>query len=133
MTKPQKQLLLLIRSAMGDKNLTAELQNLSVEEKKEIVSYAQAQGCIPFLQFFDIFIKGEMKDLVFPSLVANVYENARQQAEIESLLNVFEKNGIYCIPLKGIRTKKMYPQEELRTMGIWIFFTGRNRLNCCEK
>mgnify|MGYP005775243461 FL=1 len=117
MTKPQKQLLLLIRSAMGDKNLTAELQNLSVEEKKEIVSYAQAQGCIPFLQFFDIFTKGEMKDLVFPSLVANVYENARQQAEIESLLNVFEKNGIYCIPLKGIRTKKMYPQEELRTMG----------------
>ena len=30
---------------------------------------------------------------------------------------LFEKNGIYCMPLKGIRTKQFYPYPEFRTMG----------------
>ena len=45
------------------------------------------------------------------------YEDAQQAYAAETLFELFEKNGIYCMPLKGIRTKQFYPYPEFRTMG----------------
>ncbi len=117
MTFPQIQLISLVRCALGDKTLPTELQNLSTDEKKAIIQYAQKQGMLPFLQYFDIFMEKDCKDIFFPKVAAAVYEDVRQNAEIERLMEAFEENGIYCIPLKGIRTKQLYPLSELRTMG----------------
>lgn len=59
----------------------------------------------------------DVRERFFQYLVGYVYEDSRQTAEIEEILNAFEKGGIYCIPLKGIVTKRFYPASELRTMG----------------
>lgn len=45
------------------------------------------------------------------------YKDAQQAYAAETLFELFEKNGIYCMPLKGIRTKQFYPYPEFRTMG----------------
>ena len=117
MNNTQIYLLTLVRCALGEKNLPTELRSLSTDEKKAIIQYAQKQGLLPFLQYFDIFMERDCKDIFFPKAAAAVYEDVRQTAEIEQLMEAFEENGIYCIPLKGIRTKKLYPESELRTMG----------------
>ena len=117
MTLLQTYLITLVRCALGDKILPTELRSLSTDEKKAIIQYAQKQGLLPFLQYFDIFMERDCKDIFFPKAATAVYEDVRQTAEIEQLMEAFEENGIYCIPLKGIRTKKLYPESELRTMG----------------
>lgn len=117
MNNTQIYLLTLVRCALGEKNLPTELRSLSTDEKIEIIRYAQKQGLLPFLQYFDIFMEKDCRDIFFPRAAAAVCEDVRQASEIAQLLEAFEKNGIYCIPLKGIRTKKLYPSSELRTMG----------------
>ena len=39
-----------------------------------------------------------------------------QHFSLEELLQAFEANGIYCIPLKGIFLKQCYPKTDLRMM-----------------
>ncbi|OUN34115.1 nucleotidyltransferase domain-containing protein [Lachnoclostridium sp. An76] len=117
MNNTQIYLLTLVRCALGEKNLPTELRSLSTDEKIEIIRYAQKQGLLTFLQYFDIFMEKDCRDIFFPRAAAAVCEDVRQASEIVQLLEAFEKNGIYCIPLKGIRTKKLYPSSELRTMG----------------
>ena len=117
MTKTQIQLIALVRCALGDRILPTELRDLSLDEKTAIIQYARKQGLLPFLQYFDIFMREDCREIFFPYVAAAVYEDVRQTAEIDRLLEAFEENGIYCMPLKGIRTKKLYPASELRTMG----------------
>lgn len=117
MTIPQDQLLSLIRCALGDKILPTELKNLSLDEKIALIQYAEMQGLLPFLQYFNIFMTKDCKEFFFPKVAAAVYEDVRQTEEVKRLLEALEANRIYCIPLKGIRTKKLYPASELRTMG----------------
>lgn len=40
-----------------------------------------------------------------------------QQAALAPLPEIFERNGIDYLPLKGMRLKKLYPDPSLRTMG----------------
>lgn len=117
MNNTQRRLLELIRCVIEEAVVPEELQHLSLVEKKEIISYAKQQGLLPFLQNFDIFFDKECKEELFYQLASNIYWDSQQAAEIQNLLKTFELNGIFCIPLKGIVTKKSYPTSELRTMG----------------
>ena len=83
MTLLQTYLITLVRCALGDKILPTELRSLSTDEKKAIIQYAQKQGLLPFLQYFDIFMERDCKDIFFPKAAAAVYEDVRQTAEIE--------------------------------------------------
>lgn len=117
MTNEQKQLIAIIRCAFGNKEISQALPPLSDEEKKKISIYAGRQGMFPFLQYGPGFLEGEWKSLIFKQLAHACYADSVQIAEVKDILDEFEKRGIYCIPLKGIRTKTMYPASELRTMG----------------
>ena len=72
MNNTQIYLLTLVRCALGEKNLPTELRSLSTDEKIEIIRYAQKQGLLPFLQYFDIFMEKDCRDIFFPRAAAAV-------------------------------------------------------------
>ncbi len=43
--------------------------------------------------------------------------DVQQQLEKENLFRQFEQEGLYCLPVKGLETKELYPEREWRTMG----------------
>lgn len=117
MTNEQKQLLNIVKCAFENAKSLEELQNISEEEKERIARYALKQGLFPFLQYAPAFMEGEWKKRIFQRLAQACYTDSVQMAELDRILNEFEKQGIDCIPLKGSRTKSLYPKSELRTMG----------------
>lgn len=117
MDDAQKRLIELIHCAIENAAVPEELQHLSTSEKIAVIRYAKQQGLLPFLQNFDAFSRQECKQELLHQLMGTIYWDARQRAEMQNLLEAFEANGIYCIPLKGIVTKEFYPASELRTMG----------------
>lgn len=58
-------------------------------------------------------LRGYMKQFAMRAVALNI----KQQAAKEEILNAFEKNNLYCMPIKGICTKEFYPKSEWRTMG----------------
>lgn len=117
MKREQEILLEVIRSALGDKKSPDSLMELSVEECRKVMDYARKQDMFPFLQYFDSFTKGECRDYFFKTILSRISADMEQERELRILLDVFEQNGIDCIPLKGSVTRWMYPAAELRTMG----------------
>lgn len=117
MRNEQKQLLNIIQCAFGNKKYLGNIQEISDEEKEKIARYAEKQGLFPFLQYAPAFMEGEWKNRIFKQLVKACYIDSVQMAELNTILDAFEENGIYCIPLKGSKTKVLYPKSELRTMG----------------
>lgn len=117
MTQVQKTLINLVKYALKKDTLPEQFRAMTTEEKLDIIEYAKKQGLLPFLQYFDIFSAGDIREKFLQQLVGYVYADARQKEEISDLLDEFEKNRIFCMPLKGIRTKEYYPATELRTMG----------------
>lgn len=47
----------------------------------------------------------------------NIQKQIRILADAENILNLFESNKIYVIPMKGYNTKDRYPEEYMRSMG----------------
>ena len=117
MTKTQKQLINFVKAALKGEPFPDSLLPLTTEEKNAVIEYGAQQGLLPFLQYFPEFSMEDVRERFFQYLVGYVYEDSRQTAEIDEILDAFEKEGIYCIPLKGIVTKRFYPASELRTMG----------------
>lgn len=117
MKKEQKLLIELVKHALTDKTLPKDAENLTIEEINQIAKYAGEQGLFPFLQFYPVFLKKEGNGKLLKKILSVIYIDQLQMAEMEELLNTFEREGIYCISLKGIRTKSLYPSTELRTMG----------------
>lgn len=110
-------LIAFIKYTLNGKTLPKKYRNLTTEVKKKVIQYAQQQALIPFLQYFEIFLTEDVKQLLFQSLVGYIYEDSKKEIEIKELLETFEKNKIFCMPLKGIVTRGYYPASELRTMG----------------
>lgn len=110
-------LIVFIKYALNGEDLPEQYRELATEEKKEVIQYARQQALLPFLQYFDIFLAEDVQQLFLQSFVGYIYDDSRKKAEIEELLDLFEQNEIFCIPLKGIRTKEYYPASELRSMG----------------
>ena len=55
------------------------------------------------------------------------YEDAQQACAAETLFELFEKNRIYCMPLKGIRQKQFYRTRNFVRWEIWIFYIKKIR------
>ena len=117
MKKEAKILIELVKHGLTDKILPGDAENLTAEEINNIAKYAGEQGLFPFLQFYPVFLKKEDNSKLFQKILSVIYIDQLQMAEMQELLNIFEREGIYCIPLKGSRTKSLYPSSELRTMG----------------
>ncbi len=90
---------------------------ISKEEIERVIKCARVHGVLPFLQECPVFMEEPYREKLFFYLKDYAYEDAQQAYAAETLFELFEKNGIYCMPLKGIRTKQFYPYPEFRTMG----------------
>lgn len=117
MKKEARILIELVKHGLTDKILPEDAENLTAEEINNIAKYAGEQGLFPFLQFYPVFLKKEDNSKLFQRILSVIYIDQLQMAEMQELLSTFERAGIYCIPLKGSRTKSLYPSSELRTMG----------------
>lgn len=117
MKKEARILIELVKHGLTDKILPEDAENLTTEEINNIAKYAGEQGLFPFLQFYPIFLKKEDNSKLFQKILSVIYIDQLQIAEKQELLSTFEREGIYCISLKGSRTKSLYPSSELRTMG----------------
>lgn len=84
---------------------------------QEVIKCARVHGVLPFLQECPVFMEEPYREKLFFYLKDYAYKDAQQAYAAETLFELFEKNGIYCMPLKGIRTKQFYPYPEFRTMG----------------
>ena len=117
MTKNQKILIQLVKYVLKGEKLPDEYRNLSTEEKKSVIEFSREQALVPFLQYYDMFSTEDVRNMFISYFASYIFQDSRQQAELDELLDVFEQNRIYCMPLKGILTKEYYPDSELRTMG----------------
>lgn len=95
-----------------------ELQMYETQrEDTGVIKCARVHGVLPFLQECPVFMEEPYREKLFFYLKDYAYKDAQQAYAAETLFELFEKNGIYCMPLKGIRTKQFYPYPEFRTMG----------------
>lgn len=117
MKKKARILIKLVKHGLTDKKLPEDAENLTADEINNIAKYAGEQGLFPFLQFYPVFLNKESNSKLFHKILSVIYIDQLQMAEIKELLSAFEREGIYCILLKGSRTKSLYPSTELRTMG----------------
>lgn len=53
--------------------------------------------------------------------------------EYENLLNLFEQNHVYALPLKGLVLKRIYPRPELRSVGDLDFCCSREQAEQVRK
>lgn len=119
MNKTQTNLITIINHALHGNPLPQSFLTLPTEEKERLLQFSGKQGVLPFLQCFPDFqgknpeIQGRFRNM----LMTYVYQDALLAEGMKLLLNTFEAEGIFCVPLKGIRTKSLYPSSELRSMG----------------
>ena len=117
MKKEEKRLIEIIRDVLAGKNKSEWSMQISKEEIERVIKCARVHGVLPFLQECPVFMEEPYREKLFFYLKDYAYEDAQQAYAAETLFELFEKNGIYCMPLKGIRTKQFYPYPEFRTMG----------------
>lgn len=58
----------------------------------------------------------EIFNQFYRDYIMGVAKEATQHLEVEKLLQVFEQNGISCMPLKGYILKYLYPKPDMRSM-----------------
>lgn len=115
--KEEKRLIEIIRDVLAGKNKSEWSMQISKEEIERVIKCARVHGVLPFLQECPVFMEEPYREKLFFYLKDYAYKDAQQAYAAETLFELFEKNGIYCMPLKGIRTKQFYPYPEFRTMG----------------
>ena len=59
----------------------------------------------------------QMCKILYQSSVNAIVRNYNQIEGVDELFRKFEEEGIYALAVKGICTKKYYPQTDMRTMG----------------
>lgn len=117
MKKEEKYLIAIVRCFLNGGEYPEEMEDFSCEEKGKIIMCAKKHGLLPFLQECPVFMKEPYRKKIFSYLKHYAYKDVQQTHETEELLRCFEEKGIFCMPLKGMRTKQYYPYPELRTMG----------------
>lgn len=107
----------IVNDVLAGKNKSEWSMQISKEEIERVIKCARVHGVLPFLQECPVFMEEPYREKLFFYLKDYAYKDAQQAYAAETLFELFEKNGIYCMPLKGIRTKQFYPYPESRTMG----------------
>ncbi len=88
-----------------------KLVNIAARHKVEHLIYYAAR------MFPDeVSVPEDLANALRKKTVGILVLDARQREEKERVLGAFDKNGLYCIPLKGAVTKDYYPKSEWRTM-----------------
>ena len=59
----------------------------------------------------------EVEKRLYQFSMREVMRNYNQTDEIEKLLKTFEEEKLYVLPVKGVCTKRHYPQPDMRSMG----------------
>ena len=97
MTQVQKTLINLVKYALKKDTLPEQFRAMTTEEKLDIIEYAKKQGLLPFLQYFDIFSAGDIREKFFQQLVGYVYADTRQKEEIGVLwMNLRKIESFVC-------------------------------------
>lgn len=126
-----------VRHVINGEKLPREFFYLSAETKSKLIIYAEKQNLLPFLQADYIFtgtdLGTDMKKRYFEGVIKYAYYDSRQAEAFSELTEAFEKAGIYCIPLKGIRTKQYYPSSEMRAMGDIDILYKRSQAKLVEE
>ena len=100
------------------KNKSEWSMQISKEEIERVIKCARVHGVLPFFAGMSCIYGGTVSGkTVFLFERLCIQRRAAGVCAAETLFELFEKNGIYCMPLKGIRTKQFYPYPEFRTMG----------------
>ena len=112
----------LIKNCIVDTNDgDSDYQLLSEEQLKSILKLAKDHSLLPiiateldkFSSNYSDGIKEELRNAQFSSL----YSHEKLVYELESICDVFEKEKIPYIKLKGSRIKLFYPEPWMRTSG----------------
>lgn len=80
----------------------------SMHSVSNIVAHAILNGSYEIPQ--------EIKEKFIRSLYLRIAVSENQKAEIEKILNAFEKSGIDHMPVKGVILAKLYPSFDMRVM-----------------
>lgn len=115
--KEEKALIEIIRAVLAGEKEFRQFAQISSGEIEQIMACARKHGLLPFLQECPWFMQEPYRKKMFSYLKSYAYKDVRQMYMTEELFEQFEINGIFCMPLKGIRTKQFYPCSEMRTMG----------------
>lgn len=114
MNKFQKTVINIIKCALAGRELDESDLAVISENRNEVIGFAEKQGVLPFFKYFRIFTEnGEL----FHKFAYYVYRDVNQSEGLKEMTEAFEKNGIYCAPLKGSLTKHFYPDSDVRTLG----------------
>lgn len=122
MTEIADILISLIKNCIvGPNDRGIDYQSLSEEQLNALLNLAKKQSLLPIIvveldKFSDSFqysIKEKIRNAQFSSL----YAHEKLVYELESICEVFEKEKIPYIKLKGSRIKAFYPEPWMRTSG----------------
>jgi hypothetical protein len=122
--KEEKRLIEIIRDVLAGKNKSEWSMQISKEEIERVIKCARVHGVLPFLQECPVFMEEPYREKLFFYLKDYAYKDAQQAYAAETLFELFEKNGIYCMPYgqsSFIRTRNFVRWE------IWIFYIKKIR------
>ena len=98
MKKEEKRLIEIIRDVLAGKNKSEWSMQISKEEIERVIKCARVHGVLPFLQECPVFMEEPYREKLFFYLKDYAYKDAQQAYAAETLFELFEKNGIYCMP-----------------------------------
>ena len=127
MKKEEKRLIEIIRDVLAGKNKSEWSMQISKEEIERVIKCARVHGVLPFLQECPVFMEEPYREKLFFYLKDYAYKDAQQAYAAETLFELFEKNGIYCMPLKGIRQSSFIRTRNFVRWEIWIFYIKKIR------
>ena len=108
-------LIALIRGALHSDVPVTNIND--ADEAHKTIEYATQQGLLMFLNEYDLFREILREKEYFMRTMADVYLRTHQAEELRKLLDAFEENQIFCVILKGVRSRELYPKSEWRSMG----------------
>ena len=92
----------------GEK-LPDEYRNLSTEEKKSVIEFSREQALVPFLQYYDMFSTEDVRNMFISYFASYIFQDSRQQAELDELLDVFEQNRNLLYAIERDTDKRILP------------------------
>lgn len=91
--------------------------SLSEFEMQNMIEYASNQGLLMYLNEHPAFRDFMTRENSRKKVLSSMYLYTLQTEEVKQLLDMFEKNQIDCMVLKGVRSRELYPKAEWRSMG----------------
>ncbi len=115
----KNQLISIIKSVLNQntKNIIA------IDDWKTLIVSAKSYGLLPCVAFYYQILPEENKpnveigEFLKKILIQSTIVGMNQLSAVNEMQQVFEKNKIYNLVVKGAKTKTRYPDEVLRSMG----------------